>query len=564
MTVQNTLKPDDFHANYAILGAGPAGVQLAYYLSRAGIKHVLLERSDVAGGFFRRFPRHRKLISINKVHTGFDDPERNLRWDWNSLLSEDGGPVFGDVTERYFPAADSLVEYLRRFVDHHGIEIQYGFDVGEIRRGASDRRSGSPGRPFELASSDGRRVTCDRLVVATGLAHDWRPAIEGIEFCESYGSFQVDPREYVNQRVLIIGKGNSAFETADGLVETAASIHLASPNPVRMAWQTHFVGHLRAVNNNILDTYQLKSQNAVLDANIDRIERVGEGFRVTFSYAHAGEEVETLEYDRVISCTGFRFDDSCFGDDCRPARTPCGRLPLMTPEWESTSVPDMFFAGALMQSRDYKKYMSAFIHGFRYNVRSLARMLEVRYHGTSWPTRAVRASPSEVAEALLARINRSSALWQQPGFLADVVRLDVGAGSADYQEELPVDYAVERRLNSGQWLALTLEYGKDKAPNPFQIERVHRRDVEHARDSRFLHPVVRCYADGRLVDEHHVIEDLAAEWREPEHVQPLEAFVARMMQRNLAGTRHPPLQSGAAPIGTAPSGEETEHGTRAS
>jgi hypothetical protein len=27
------------------------------------------------------------MISINKPHTGHDDPELTLRWDWNSLLS---------------------------------------------------------------------------------------------------------------------------------------------------------------------------------------------------------------------------------------------------------------------------------------------------------------------------------------------------------------------------------------------------------------------------------------------------------------------------------------------
>jgi len=42
---------------------------------------------------------------------------------------------------------------------------------------------------------------------------------------------------------------------------------------LRMAWRSHYVGHLRAVNNNLLDTYQLKSQNALLDGTVERIER---------------------------------------------------------------------------------------------------------------------------------------------------------------------------------------------------------------------------------------------------------------------------------------------------
>src|SRR6202008_4556124 len=106
---------------------------------------------------------------------------------------------------------------------------------------------------------------------------------------ERYETVPVDPRDFTDQRVLIIGKGNSALETADNLVETAAVIHVAGPSSIRMAWQTHYVGHLRAVNNNFLDTYQLKSQNAVLDGTVERIERGGDGsYSVTGRFARVG------------------------------------------------------------------------------------------------------------------------------------------------------------------------------------------------------------------------------------------------------------------------------------
>ena len=43
------------------------------------------------------------MISINKPHTGHDDPELTLRWDWNSLLSDDPELRFTRYTGRYFP-----------------------------------------------------------------------------------------------------------------------------------------------------------------------------------------------------------------------------------------------------------------------------------------------------------------------------------------------------------------------------------------------------------------------------------------------------------------------------
>jgi ABC-type nitrate/sulfonate/bicarbonate transport system ATPase subunit/thioredoxin reductase len=515
--------------DYVIIGAGPAGLQLSYFLKRAGIRHRVLDRASSAGAFFQTYPRHRKLISINKPNTGIDDAEVNLRFDWNSLLSDDG-PRFAHFTPRYFPAASSMLEYLADYAARHELPVEYGFEVTHVERTA-------PGGPFQVTASDGRRVIGNQLVVATGVSKPWLPNFPGVEHCEPYSSVSVDPDDFTNQRVLILGKGNSAFETADNLMETTASIHLLSPTPLRMAWTTHFPGHLRAVNNNLLDSYHLKSQNAVIDAEVREIRREGKEYVVTLAYAHANAEVETLRYDRVIACTGFRFDTDIFAPDCRPELKPCGRLPVMTSEWESKNVPGLFFAGTLMQYRDYKKTMSAFVHGFRYNVRALSRLLEERYHGVRWPSRDVAVGARAVTDALLARANRSSGLWQQPGFLCDIVEVGEGAHGA-YLEELPADLAKESRMLAGRWLMLTLEFGKVHG-DPFAIDRVHREDAARASESVFLHPIVRYYVDGQLAAEHHVIEDLAAVWREPEHVEPLAAFVSEV----LAG-QHEPGQHG--------------------
>ena len=74
---------------YCIVGAGPGGLQMGFFLDRAGRDYVILERANSSGAFFTRYPRHRKLISINKRHTGKTNKEFNLRHDWNSLLSDD-------------------------------------------------------------------------------------------------------------------------------------------------------------------------------------------------------------------------------------------------------------------------------------------------------------------------------------------------------------------------------------------------------------------------------------------------------------------------------------------
>ncbi len=355
MENQNTI------LDYIIIGAGPAGLQTAYYLQKNNCKYILLEKAENAGDFFNTFPRHRKLISINKVYTGSDDHEINLRWDWNSLISDDESLRFKNYSKEYFPNADSLVQYMRDFTQKNQLNVQFNTEIVNIKKESS----------FVLTDKKGNNFQAQNIIVATGFHKPYLPKIPGIELVDTYNDVSVNPEDFCNKHVLIIGKGNSAFETADNLVGTAASIHLISPNSIKMAWQTHYVGHLRAVNNNILDTYQLKSQNVIIDAAIQSITKQNNKFIVTIAYSHAEGEVEVLEYDNVIACTGFKFDTDIFASDCTPQLCKNQKLPVQTSSWESVNVPGLFFAGTIMQYLDYKQYMSGFIHGFRYNIQIL-------------------------------------------------------------------------------------------------------------------------------------------------------------------------------------------------
>nr|QEO73922.1 hypothetical protein [uncultured bacterium] len=505
---------------YLIIGAGPAGLQLAALLERDGRDYAVLERGSAPGTFFTRFPRHRQLISINKVNTGYDDPELRMRMDWNSLLSDDPELLFTRYSERYFPPADDLVRYLADFAAATGVRVHYGTDAVRISRNGSG---------FTVTDQNGQSWRSERLVVATGVSRLYVPPIPGIEHAEHYDTFDTDPESFTCQRVLIIGKGNSAFETADALVEKAAVIHLAGPHSVRMAWQSHFVGHLRAVNNNFLDTYQLKSQNTVLDGTVESIERMQDGrYRVMFRYARTVEKVRELHYDRVIACTGFRFDASVFDDDCRPTLVIKDRFPEQTSAYESTNVPGLYFAGTITQQRDFKKSTSGFIHGFRYRVRALHRILTTRYHGENWPGATVEPRPDAISDAIVARVNVSSGLWQQFSMLGDAVTVD--GETVIYQEEVPIAYVADGGIGPARHrFVVNLEYGEGhNNADPFDISvpRPAENDAANAHDSAYLHPVVRYYRDGELTGTHHLAENLENDWDLPEvHQQPLAVFV---------------------------------------
>ncbi|MGA5300129.1 NAD(P)-binding domain-containing protein [Nucisporomicrobium flavum] len=503
--------------DYLIIGAGPGGLQLAALMDRDGRDYLVLEAGAAPGSFFATYPRHRTLISINKVWTGSDDPEFNLRADWNSLLTDDPALLFKHYSKRYFPAAGDFVRYLADFAR----DLRVSYDT-RVTRIAYD------GEVFTVEAGE-TEFRARRVIVATGVSRMYVPPIEGAELAERYDTVSVDPDDFTDQRVLIVGKGNSAFETADALVETAAVIHVAGPHSVRLAWQSHYVGHLRAVNNNFLDTYQLKSQNAVLDGTIERIVRRDDGgFRIDFRYARTVESIRHIDYDRIILCTGFRFDASVFDDSARPRLVINDRFPEQTPAYESVNVPGLYFAGTLTQQRDFKKSTGGFIHGFRYGARALHRILGARHHGTPWPATPVEPTPEAITDAIIARINRTSALWQQFAVLADVVTVD--GGGARYLEEVPVAYLRDNGLGPDVFaLVTTLEYGADHDQgDPFDITvpRIAENDPAAAHDASYLHPVVRAYRGGQVVAEHHLAENLENEWNLPAvHQQPLALFI---------------------------------------
>jgi thioredoxin reductase len=526
--------------DYLIIGAGPAGLQLAALLEAEGQSdYLVLEGADRPGAFFRRYPRHRQLISINKPRTGTDDPELNLRLDWNSLLTDDPAKLFTAYTERYFPHADTMVDYLADFAE--GLKVAYDRRVTRIVKDADG---------VFTAETDQGTYRGRRLIVATGVSELYVPEIPGIDLAERYDTVSVDPRDFLDQRVLIIGKGNSGFETADALMETTTLIHVAGPSSIRLAWRTHYVGHLRAVNNNFLDTYQLKSANAVLDGHVRRIERDGDELVVTFGFSRSGEVLKELRYDRVIACTGFRFDPSIFAGSTRPRLVIKDRFPEQTAEWESVNVPGLFFAGTLSQERDFKKSTSGFVHGFRYAVRALHKILGRRYAGRPWPSAVLGPvtphrtddsadvpAPEAVADAIVARVNRSSGLWQQFGVLADVVT--VAATEARYHEEVPVAYFTETGLMTSDHeydhaFVVTLEYGAGHdLVDPFDvtINRISQDDASRAHDAAYLHPVVRYHREGTVVATHHLAENLENRWNRPDvHVKPLVEFVRRALQ----------------------------------
>jgi hypothetical protein len=151
-------------------------------------------------------------------------------------------------------------------------------------------------------------------------------------------------------------------------------------------------------------------------------------------------ERRQYKYDRIINCLGFKFDGSLFDQDAllMDVRSN-GKYPRMSSSFESLtpSFPGLYFAGGLQHARDWRKSSGGFIHGFRYSVRVLFQMLQLRHHGVAWPTVQLPATlrpkfdlnnadeltslAEPLASWLLDRANVQSSIYQLFGQLSEVM-----------------------------------------------------------------------------------------------------------------------------------------------
>ncbi|WP_299694248.1 thioredoxin-disulfide reductase [uncultured Vibrio sp.] len=169
------------HCNLLILGSGPAGYTAAVYAARANLKPVLVTGMQQGG----------QLTTTTEVENWPGDAEGLT------------GPAL----------MDRMKEHAERF------ETEILFDhINEVDLS---------NRPFRL-KGDSSEYTCDALIISTGasakyLGLDSEEAFKGrgVSACATCDGFF-----YRNQKVAVVGGGNTAVEEALYLSNIASEVHL--------------------------------------------------------------------------------------------------------------------------------------------------------------------------------------------------------------------------------------------------------------------------------------------------------------------------------------------------
>lgn len=513
--------------DFLVVGAGPAGIQAAICLEEKNANYLVLERSSKINNHFRNYPRHRQLISINKRFTGSENPDFNLRHDWNSLLTTNPQQtLFTAYSTDLYPSADSLCQYLDDVVKSHGLQIKTDQCVHNI----SKLEDGT----FKV-TTESNTYTCKHLLIATG-GKPWYPEINGIHHpkVDTYERVSLNKEEFEQKKILILGKGNSAFECAEYLSDAAAVIHLVSPRQISFAWNTRYVGDLRAIRNNTLDLYQLKSQFAILNATIKNIsysEQAEKKFVVDFEFTLTPEDPNnTMAYDAVIACTGFSylnenmFDANSIQLEADPRPILKGKFPLITTEWQYAHVPNMYAIGAIMQTVNFKKNAGGFIHGFRYSVKTLIDLIFHRDYGHTLRSSALQ-NVDEVRTELLRRVNTSSSLYQMYSELCDVVVPDTEFKTFTYYYDLPITFA-RNYFRGASIICLTFSIAS-RTTDQDAFSYIPVATPATPELSVFIHPHFKAIGDDGAEDNLHLLENIDIEWSDQNlHIKPLTEFLS--------------------------------------
>jgi len=191
----------------AVLGAGPYGLAVAAALRGSGVEHRVI--GDPMS-FWREMPQGMRLRS---------------NWTATSI-ADYRGPVSLDAYRAATGSSFGRPVPLENFIAY-GEWVQARVAPDADRRVVTDLARAGDG--FELTMHDGDRVRAARVVVAAGIAPFTRRPSQFAGLPPELASHTADHRDlsaFKGQRVLVVGGGQSALESAALLHESGADVQV--------------------------------------------------------------------------------------------------------------------------------------------------------------------------------------------------------------------------------------------------------------------------------------------------------------------------------------------------
>ncbi|AIR68193.1 thioredoxin-disulfide reductase [Dickeya fangzhongdai] len=282
------------HRKLLILGSGPAGYTAAVYAARANLNPLLITGMEKGG----------QLTTTTEVENWPGDPDDLT------------GPL--------------LMERMHAHAAKFNTEIVFDHIT----------RVDLQTRPFRLFG-DSDEYTCDALIIATGASARYLglPSEDafkgkGVSACATCDGFF-----YRNQKVAVVGGGNTAVEEALYLSNIAAEVHLIHRRDSFRA-EKILIDRLMA---------KVSSGNIVLHTNRTLDEVLGDDMGVTgVRLRDAAEATEQLDVAGVFIAIGHSPNTAIFGDQLELENGYIKVQSGIHGNATQTSIPGVFAAGDVM------------------------------------------------------------------------------------------------------------------------------------------------------------------------------------------------------------------------
>jgi putative flavoprotein involved in K+ transport len=313
-----------------VIGAGQAGLAMGYFLKRQGRSFVILDAADSIGAAWRSRWESLALFTPRRY-----DSLPGLRFPGDP----DG-----------YPNRDEVLTYLEQYAETFELPIELNSPVRKL--------TAEEGR-FVL-DVDGRKITADQVVVATGpFQTPHVPEVAGRldpEVFQTHSTGYRKPSDVPEGRVLVVGGGNTGFQITKELAATH-EVHLSvgsrqKPLPQRLLGRDLFwwLTKSRLLYTTVESRLgrRIQDRDTLIGSSPRELKRrygvelnprvvAADGRTVRFA---DGSE---LEVDAVIWATGYRPDYSWID---LPALDSDGRLRHRR---GVTDVPGLYFLGLTWQ-----------------------------------------------------------------------------------------------------------------------------------------------------------------------------------------------------------------------
>jgi thioredoxin reductase (NADPH) len=319
-----------------IVGGGPSGLAAAINAKKCGLDYQVIEQGVLVNSIYH-FPPQMVF---------FTTPE----------LLEIGGLPFMSPYEK--PTRAEALNYYRKVVDTYDLQIAFEEKVLTIQR-EQPEESGSAEPIFEIETRSTRGVRRVRLarfvILAIGYYdHPNYLGIPGEELAHVHHYYK-EPHIHYRQRVVIVGGGNSAAESALEMFRAGCHVTLVHRWPQLKSTIKYWVRpdiENRIKEGSVVAKFgrcvkEIRPTSVVLVASGESAE-AGEASERGRGPASRNED--EIPADAVYLLTGYRADTDLM---CRAGVMLTDRQgPVHDPQTFETNVPNLFVAGGAIAGMD--------------------------------------------------------------------------------------------------------------------------------------------------------------------------------------------------------------------